>query len=210
MALLEPKVPFPKTIEYYKQYFFSFDTKQIHPIDQIDLHKQAGETIYSTLTSSVMATSKMQVSPNNVQSQLKIEKIFSRANDTKIKSLDDIVIKMGYDPSNVKVVEEMIKRKNVDIQDFKKQLKLPTTEDPQTKEVGELEKGKERMFKIIVEQNLQIQRTETELESRLKEKEQQPNEAKIIPIETTSIAGTSTTSIAAIVRVETQSSESTN
>ena len=33
---------------------FSFDTKKIHPIDQIDPHKKAGEMIYSYLTSSAM------------------------------------------------------------------------------------------------------------------------------------------------------------
>jgi len=45
MALLERKFPFPRTVEGYNKYVFTFDTKQIHPIDQIDLHKQDGEMI---------------------------------------------------------------------------------------------------------------------------------------------------------------------
>ena len=39
MDYLEPKVPFPKTVEYYKKSNFSFDTKEIHAMDQIDLQK---------------------------------------------------------------------------------------------------------------------------------------------------------------------------
>jgi len=66
LAFLEPKVPVPKSTEDYKTSIFAFDTKQIHAIDQIDLHKQASEMIYSTLTSSTMAASKLQASLNNI------------------------------------------------------------------------------------------------------------------------------------------------
>lgn len=44
------------------------------------------------------------------------------------------MIKLGYDPTNVKVAEELIKNKNADITALRKQLKLPSTEDPQTKD----------------------------------------------------------------------------
>ena len=77
-----------------------------------------------------MEKSKLQVSLSNIHSQLKMEKISSLTKDTKIKSLEDLVIKLGYDPSNVKAAEEMIKRKNANIQALRKQLKLPNTEDP--------------------------------------------------------------------------------
>lgn len=127
-----------------------------------------------------------------------------------IKSLEVLVIKLGYDPSNVKVFKEMIRRKNVDILALRKQLKLPTTKDPQTKEFGELEKEKESMFKIIIEQNLQIKKMEMELENLLKEKEQQANVSATIPIATNSLVGTSTTrtSIATTIAVETHSIDS--
>lgn len=44
-----------------------------------------------------------------------MEKISSLAKDTRIKSLEDLVVKMGYDPVNMKVAEEIIKNKNIDI-----------------------------------------------------------------------------------------------
>ena len=65
-----------------------------------------------------------------------------------------MVIKLGYDHNDVKEAEEMIKKQNGDILALMKQLNLPTIEDPQTKEVGELEKFKENMFNIIVEQKM--------------------------------------------------------
>ena len=95
-----------------------------------------------------MATSKLQPSLNNIHSQLKMERLSSLAKDTRIKALEDLVIKLGYDPSNIKMAKEMIKNKNVGIQALSEQLKLPTIEHPQAKEVGQLERGKENMFKF--------------------------------------------------------------
>jgi hypothetical protein len=49
-----------------------------------------------------------------------LEKISSFANDNIIKSLEELVLKIGYDPSNVKATEEMIKKKNADIASMRK------------------------------------------------------------------------------------------
>jgi len=49
-----------------------------------------------------------------------LEKISSFAKDKKIKTLEELVLKIGYDPSNVKAVEEMLKNKNVDIESLRK------------------------------------------------------------------------------------------
>jgi hypothetical protein len=39
--------------------------------------------------------------------------VSSFAKDNRIKCLEELVLKIGYDPSNVKVVEELLKKKNV-------------------------------------------------------------------------------------------------
>jgi hypothetical protein len=75
------------------------------------------------------------------------------AKENKIKSLEDLVIKIGYDPSNVKAVEELLKKKNDDIVSLRKQLKLLATKDSQAKEVAETEGHKEEMLKLIMEHN---------------------------------------------------------
>jgi hypothetical protein len=59
-----------------------------------------------------------------------MEKVSSLAKDNKIKSLEELVLKIGYDPTNIKEAEEMIKNKNVDIASLRKQLKISVTEDP--------------------------------------------------------------------------------
>lgn len=66
ITFLQAEVPFPKILEDYKKSIFSFNVDQIHPIDQIDLHKQTGEMLYLTLTTSAMATSWLQAFVNNV------------------------------------------------------------------------------------------------------------------------------------------------
>lgn len=59
IPFLERKSPSPNTFENYKKLIFSFDSKEIHPIDHIDLHKQAEEMIYSNLTISAMEKYKL-------------------------------------------------------------------------------------------------------------------------------------------------------
>lgn len=65
--------------------------------------------------------------------QIRIEKSSSYAKDTRIKSLEELVIEVGYDPSNVKDAEELVKKKNVDNAALRKQLKLPPIENPHAK-----------------------------------------------------------------------------
>jgi hypothetical protein len=113
----------------YKRATFEFQMKDVHLTDPMDLHKQTGEMVFYTLVHASTSVSRLQVSLNNVQTQLKMEKISSFEKDNKIKTLEELVINIGYDPSNVKEVEEMLKKKNPDIASLRKQLKLPPTED---------------------------------------------------------------------------------
>jgi hypothetical protein len=46
MAFLQAQVPDPKVITGYKRATFEFQTKDVHPADQMDLHKQTGEMVF--------------------------------------------------------------------------------------------------------------------------------------------------------------------
>jgi hypothetical protein len=129
MEFLLAQVPHPKEITDYKRATLEFNTIDVHLADQMDLHNQIGEMIFSTLANASTSTAKLQVSLNNVQTQLKIGKISSFAKDNMVKSLEKLVLKIGYDPSNVKSVEELLNKKNADIASLRKQLKLIATED---------------------------------------------------------------------------------
>jgi hypothetical protein len=94
MAFLQGQVPHPKAIFYYKRETFEFDLKEVHPADQMDMHGKNGEMIFSTLENTSMTAAKLQVSLNNVQSQLKLENISSLAKDNKIKSLEELLLKL--------------------------------------------------------------------------------------------------------------------
>jgi hypothetical protein len=130
MAFLQAQVPDPKVISDYKRAMFEFQAKDVHLADQMDLHKQTGEMIFHTLAQASTSTSKFRVALSNAQPQLKLEKMSSFAKDNRIKTLEEMVLKIGYDPVNVKAAEEMIKNKNADIASLRKQLNLPPTEDP--------------------------------------------------------------------------------
>ena len=77
MAFLQAQVPHPKVVSDYKRETFEFYVTKVHPVDQMDMHRQTGEMILSTLENTSMTVAKLQVSLNNVQSQLKLEKISS-------------------------------------------------------------------------------------------------------------------------------------
>jgi hypothetical protein len=121
-------------------------------------------------------------------------KISSFAKDNSIKTFEELVLKIGYDTSNVKEAQEMIKKKNVDIASLRKQLKLPPTEDSQVKEIAKKEGEKDEMLKMLMEQNAQLKEMEAEMQKLIKGKEQlKPME--VIPLSVIPISGVSTVSV---------------
>jgi hypothetical protein len=171
MEYLHALVPDPKVISDYRRTSFEFQAKDVHPADQMDMHKQTGEMISHTLAHVATSAAKLRTSLSNAQTQLKLEKMSSFAKDNRIKTLEELVLKIGYDPANVQAAEEMIKKKNADIAALRKQLKLPPTEDPQTKEIAEREGERDEMLKLVMEQSTQLKEMEAEMEKLLKERE---------------------------------------
>ena len=110
MDFAEAQIPQPKLAADYKSATFGFSTKDIHPIDQMDVHKKTGEMISFTLTNTAISLSKLQVSFANVQSQLKMEKVSSLAKDNRINYLENLVINIGYDPKDVNSTEDISKK----------------------------------------------------------------------------------------------------
>ena len=124
------------------------------------------------MTSTAMSLPKLQVSLSNIQSLLKMEKISAMAKDSRINYLEDLIVKLGYDPTNLKVVEDNLKKKNTDIAALRKQLKMSATEDPLAKGIKEDESQTEKLMKLVMEHSAQIKKMETEMEKLLKEKEE--------------------------------------
>ena len=94
------------------------------------------------------------------------------AKDSRIKYLEELIVKMGHDPTNVQVVEDVLKKKNVDIATLRKQLKMPATKDPLAKGIEEDESLKAELLKLVVENSTQIKQMENEMEKLLKEKKE--------------------------------------
>ena len=115
MSFIKPTAQQPRTSADYKKIDFEVLARDIHPIDQIEFHKQAGEIIYSTLTRKAIAAHQLQYSLRNISAQYQLEKASSQAKDTRIKSLEDLVIELGHDTKDIKATEQLIKRKNDDI-----------------------------------------------------------------------------------------------
>jgi hypothetical protein len=153
MAYLHALVSDLKVIFDFKRTTFEFQAKDVHPTDQMDMHKQTGEMISHTLARVATSAEKYRTALSNAQTQLKLEKMSSFTKDNKVKTLEELFLKIGYDPANVKSAEEMIRKKNADISALRKHLKFPPTEDPQTKEVAEREGEKDEMLRLLMEQS---------------------------------------------------------
>ena len=199
MSFLQPTVQTPKSSSQYKKIYFEVPVQDIHPLDQIEFHKQVGEMIYSIMTTKAMSAQKLQNTLVNVRDQLKQEKASSYAKDTRIKSLEDLVIELGYDPQNIKAIEELIKNKNVDIAALKKQLNLPPTEHPQAKEVLQYSNKKYEMMSLILQLTAKIKEMEIEMDKLVQEKESNKAQevlATMIPVVTTVVPSTLAESMA--------------
>ena len=74
MNFLQPTVKHPKSSTDYKKTSYEVQASDLHPIDQIQFHKQADEMLYSTMTKKSMSVQKLQNTLGNIKDQLNLEK----------------------------------------------------------------------------------------------------------------------------------------
>ena len=117
----------------------------------MDMNTHPGEMLFSTMTTKAMSLSKLKLALSNLQSQLKIEKLSPLAKDNRMKTLEELVVKVGYDPKDCKAAEEINKKKNADIVALRKHLKIPSIEDSRTKNMAENEDDKYEMLNFIID-----------------------------------------------------------
>lgn len=98
LSHFRPTMQQPQSAIDYIRTNLEFLSKDIHPMDHIELHKQTGEMVYSTLAEKVLLAHKLQNSLHNTSAQLELEKASSFAKDNRIKSLEEIIIEPGHDP----------------------------------------------------------------------------------------------------------------
>ena len=67
-----------------------------------------------------MSVQKLKNTLENIRGQLNLENTSSQAKDNIIKSLEYLVIEVGYDPKNVKAADKLIKKNNANIVALKK------------------------------------------------------------------------------------------
>lgn len=170
MSHFMPTMMQPQSAANYIRTNLEVFAKEIHPMDQIELHKQTGEMVYATLPDKTLSTYKLQNSLNNATAQLELEKASSQAKDNMIRSLEDIIIDLGHDPSNPKAVQALMKKKEEDIAALRKMVKIPATLHPQTEGVAKKKKDEEVMPMLLTLHNRLIE-TEGALEEALKQKE---------------------------------------
>ena len=77
VSVMQPTIQQPKTLADYRKIDFEVLARDIHPMDQIEFHKQAGEMIYSTLTGKSTTAHRLQGSLDNITTQYKLEKASS-------------------------------------------------------------------------------------------------------------------------------------
>ena len=138
--------------------------EKIHELDQIEFHRQTSEILYSTVTTKAINSHKLQNAIYNIQDQMKMDKASLYAKDLRIKALEDLVLQVGYDPTNIKAAEALVSKKNEDITALRKQLKLPQGEHPQINEILQDQKEKDEMMSFILQLTSQIMEIEVQMD----------------------------------------------
>ena len=105
--------------------------------------------VYSTLVDKTLLAHKLENSLHNTTAQLELEKASSQAKDNRIKSLEDIIIELGHDPSDPKAVQALMKKKHEDIVALRKMVKIPATLHPQTEDVAQQRKDQDVAAMLI-------------------------------------------------------------
>jgi len=152
-----------------------------------------------------MDAHRLKGSLDNITTQYKLEKASSQAKDNRIKSLEDLAIKLGHDLTNIKAAEKLIKKKNEDITALKKQLKLPHLEHPQTREVLESQTNHEEMTNLVLQLNDKLKEMEKELDSliQLKQASLETAPENVIPTVTSAVHSTLAASLAPTTSIAT-------
>ena len=185
LSHFKPKVPQPQTAADYIRTNLEVLAKDIHPMDQIELHKKTGEMVYATLADKAMLAHQLKESLSNTNTQLDLERMSSTAKDNRITTLEEIIMDLGHDPKDPKGINALMKKKEDDIAALKKQLRLPATIHPQTAEVAQEKQG-EDMMDLIMRMNQRMIQMEQELEKAVQDKQgesasQPPMTAPTIP-----------------------------
>jgi len=77
MTFVKPTSQESNTTKNFKRLDFKVLARDIHPIDQIELCKQARGMIYSTLTGKAIVAHQVQNFLNNISAQFQLEKASS-------------------------------------------------------------------------------------------------------------------------------------
>ena len=149
MSHLTPAVLQPQSAADYMRTNLEVLAKDIHPMDQIELHKQTGEMVYASLADMTLVNYRLENSLNNTAAQLKLERASSQAKDNRIKALEEIIIELGHDPKDIKVVQALLKLRDADMAALRKMIKIPATLHPQTEEVAQLRHDQDASVMLV-------------------------------------------------------------
>lgn len=165
----KPTMQQPQSAADYIKTNLEVLSKDIHPMDQIELHKKPKKwysppwpTKHYYLTNCKIHYIILLPNQNwkNLLLWLRI---------TRIKSLEEIITELGHDPKDPKDIQELI-RKEEDITALKKQLKLPITMHPQTTKVAQ-QKAEDDMMGLLMRMNGRLAETQKALEESLQGKQ---------------------------------------
>ena len=164
LSHFRPTMQQPQSAVDYIRTNLEVFAKDIHPIDHIELHKQTGEMVYSTLVNKTLMAHRLPNYLHNTAAQLELEKASSQAKDNRIKSLEEIIIELGHDPNDPKGIQALMKKKDEDIAALRRQIKLPPTLHPQTANVAQ-QKEEQDVVALLMTLHKRLIETEGALEA---------------------------------------------
>lgn len=103
---------------------FKLNMSQFNVVDKVDFFKQTSELFFSNLISTIMSKDKLFRDFKKLESKLKTEQVEKKALQIKRSEQENKIPEINKGVGN-DAINSLIQEKDIEIQDLKKQLKLP-------------------------------------------------------------------------------------
>ena len=140
----------------YETINFTLDFDKLPPEGKIEWRSQIGNIVARYPIQTSINLKRLKIKMRRLENEVQIKKATNKAHLVSINDLEQKLISLGTTIENRSNISSMIKEKDKEIQNLRGKLSLRTIVHNQTKEIVELEKGKDQFkdqIRIILEQN---------------------------------------------------------
>ena len=131
-------------------------------LDKINFHKQSSEVLYSDLLNSYLNKSKLESKVTKLEEQVRRERVASKGWKVQVKKLEGDLVDQGSKDKESKATKKLLYKKDKQIENMQKKLKIFVTNHPQTKGILVYKKKNDDLKEEVLDLNSKLCQAEQE------------------------------------------------